>query len=398
MLSSSTRLGTPCAYHNLVSEVSFEDPAFQDGCSISNTATADLPPNGLTGRVSLEPAFCNFCHGCSIHNFGPCPSMRCLAQLYLHSADNRETGSGKPWRRAPPNSAPPAIKVRRHGEAENPGPTLTIGTTNPTGLNGKALYISTLAPGIWNVSETHLAVGAIRPFDRQLKFHAQNDNRRLRTTYGAPAPLRTGSHTTGTWTGVMQLADAPLQPIRTPNLDSYYQLGRLQHTRFWIDNIQISSINLYAWPTSPSWPNARTLTEGMLQAITEEFILGSHGLRYVAGDFNHPESLPSLRAWRQAGWEEIQVLHARLSGHAPQNTYRGISSPDRIYISPELAAYFTRATFTKWFSDHGALSATFKLPDRDVFYWAWPQPSRIPWDRCLALSLCSWPHSPSTND
>ncbi|CAJ1428173.1 unnamed protein product [Effrenium voratum] len=78
----------------------------------------------------------------------------------------------------------------------------------------------------------------------------------------------------------------------------------------------------------------------MLQSITSEYILGSHGMRYVSG----------------------------------------ISRPDRIYISPELAAYFVQSSFTTWFSDHGALSATFRLPDGGASYWAWPLPAQIPWD------------------
>ncbi|CAJ1449680.1 unnamed protein product [Effrenium voratum] len=106
------------------------------------------------------------------------------------------------------------MAVRRHGEAENPGPTLTIGTTNPTGLNGKALYISTLAPGIWNVSETHLAAGAIRPFDRQLKFHAQNDNRLQSLLHSLRAGGQEATHQ------LYRAEGSPgLIPDTTPDLD-----------------------------------------------------------------------------------------------------------------------------------------------------------------------------------
>ncbi|CAJ1367098.1 unnamed protein product [Effrenium voratum] len=240
-----------------------------------------------------------------------------------------------------PQVQPPRTVVR-FGEALHPGPSLCIGTTNPSGAYGKAQYLADLPPGIWNISETHLTAANTRTFDKQLKFQASQQHRRLRSLY---APLRTGSQVAGSWTGVMQFADLPAQAISVPGLADYYQQSRLQLSRFWIGDFQISGLNLYGWPTSPTWPGARTLTENMLQSVSQEFIIGMQGLRYVAGDFNHPESLPSIQGWLQAGWVEIQTLHHQRSGYVPQDTYRGMSRPDRLYISPELAAFFTAAHY-----------------------------------------------------
>ena len=176
----------------------------------------------------------------------------------------------------------------------------------------------------------------------------------------------------------MQFADLPAQAISVPGLADYYQQSRLQLSRFWIGDFQISGLNLYGWPTSPTWPGARTLTENMLQSVSQEFIIGMQDLRYVAGDFNHPESLPSIQGWLQAGWVKIQTLHHQRSGYVPQDTYRGMSRPDRLYISPELAAFFTAAHYEAWFADHGALHGVFQLPDNHPSYWAWPLPAQLP--------------------
>ena len=156
-------------------------------------------------------------------------------------------------------------------------------------------------------------------------------------------------------------------------------------------------MNLYGWPTSPTWPGARTLTENMLQSVSQEFIIGMQGLRYVAGDFNHPESLPSIQGWLQAGWVEIQTLHHQRSGYVPQDTYRGMSRPDRLYISPELAAFFTAAHYEAWFADHGALHGVFQIPDNHPSYWAWPLPAQLPWEEA---DIQTWHASlqPSLND
>ena len=332
-----------------------------------------------TGQSDLEPAFCHLTYYPILHGKERHPAMPCLTRTFMHSAAHRDNGSGETSLDTRiPHGEPPHL-VLRFGEALHPGPTLRIGTTNPSGANGKAQYIADLPPGIWNLSETHLTTDTTKSFDKQLKFHTRAAHRRIRTSYGAPAPLRTGSQSAGTWTGVLQFADLPTQAIHVPNLANFHHQGRLHISRFWADYSQITGVALYGWPTSPTWPGARALTEDMLQAITQEVILGTAGLRFVAGDFNRSESLPSIQSWLQAGWIETQTLHHMISGFAPQNTYRGISRPDRIYLSPELAAYFKEAHYDTWFADHGALSCVLHLPDHNPSYWAWPLPGQIPW-------------------
>ncbi|CAJ1335304.1 unnamed protein product, partial [Effrenium voratum] len=51
-----------------------------------------------------------------------------------------------------------------------------------------------------------------------------------------------------------------------------------------------------------------------------------------------------------------------------------------IYVSPELAAVFIHTSFQQCFADHGALWATFQLPDHLATKWTWPMPSLIRWD------------------
>ena len=315
-----------------------------------------------TGQSELEPAFCHLTYYPILHGKERHPAMPCLTRTFMHSAAHRDIGSGETSLDTRiPHGEPPHL-VLRFGEALHPGPTLRIGTTNPSGANGKAQYIAD-----------------IKSFDKQLKFHTRAAHRRIRASYGAPAPLRTGSQSAGTWTGVLQFADLPTQAIHVLNLANFHHQGRLHISRFWANYSQITGVALYGWPTSPTWPGARALTEDMLQTITQEVILGTAGLRFVAGDFNHGESLPSIQSWLQAGWIEIQTLHHMISGFAPQNTHRGISRQDRIYLSPELARYFKEAHYDTWFADHGALSCVLQLPDHNPSYWAWPLPAQIPW-------------------
>ena len=45
----------------------------------------------------------------------------------------------------------------RVGEATNPGPSLLLGTSNPTGLRSKEPLAIEFGPGIWHYSETQLS-------------------------------------------------------------------------------------------------------------------------------------------------------------------------------------------------------------------------------------------------
>ncbi|CAJ1437471.1 unnamed protein product [Effrenium voratum] len=108
-------------------------------------------------------------------------------------------------------------------------------------------------------------------------------------------------------------------------------------------------------------------------------VVNGTGYRFIAGDYNH-DSLPETLIWEAAGWIEIQQLQQYVTGQPPYLTYRGKSRPDRIYISPELAAVFVTTSFQQQFADHGALWATFQLPDSPATKWVWPMPSLIPWD------------------
>ncbi|CAJ1442427.1 unnamed protein product [Effrenium voratum] len=74
-----------------------------------------------------------------------------------------------------------------------------------------------------------------------------------------------------------------------------------------------------------------------------------------------------------------------------------MSRPDRLYISPELAAFFTAAHYEAWFADHGALHGVFQIPDNHPSYWAWPLPAQLPWEEA---DIQTWHASfqPSLND
>ena len=94
-----------------------------------------------------------------------------------------------------------ADETLRFGEALHPGP-LTLGCTNPGGLRSKEALAIDQGPGIWSYSETQLSSFTQRSAAKALTSLARQQDRRLRTMFGSPAPLTPRSSWAGSWSGV----------------------------------------------------------------------------------------------------------------------------------------------------------------------------------------------------
>eukprot|EP00435_Cladocopium_sp_Y103_P016460 s2398_g4.t1 len=70
----------------------------------------------------------------------------------------------------------------RIGEASHPGPgeTLTIGSTNPSGLRGKELLAIDHGCGIWHYAESQLSSVTQATAAKSLKYHASQVGRQVR--------------------------------------------------------------------------------------------------------------------------------------------------------------------------------------------------------------------------
>ncbi|CAK9029361.1 unnamed protein product [Durusdinium trenchii] len=93
---------------------------------------------------------------------------------------------------------------------------------------------------------------------------------------------------------------------------------------------------IYGYPTSPTWPKAKAHTSGLLEVITEEIVLGTRGPRIVAGDFNTgPTGLAVFDTWRRLGWQSAQTWAFERWHQSPIMTYKGLTEPDQLWLSPE---------------------------------------------------------------
>ena len=274
------------------------------------------------------------------------------------------------------------------GEALNPGPPLAINLANPTGIRGKEQYLLDLPRGITCVAETHLATPGIASSCRYMRSLAKQDQRCLRLLPGAAVPLRARSLTTGVWSGVMQLSDLPCHKLEMHWPNGEHSLGRVQTANFRMGNVLIQGTVLYGWSPGPTWPRAHQATRDLLRHLSTEVVHGTNGLRFICGDFNGDElKLPEMDDWLRAGWQEVQTLHARLTGDGPYPTCKGSTRPDRIFVSPELASYFVRCEVTDVFADHSVVTGHFALPgDASTYSW-WPMPAKMPWS---SIDIPAW--------
>ena len=103
-----------------------------------------------------------------------------------------------------------------------------------------------------------------------------------------------------------------------------------------------------------------------------------------------------MTQWRDQGWIEVQELAARLSLREHTPTFRGASTPDQIWLSPELARYYEQVSTWHLFADHLTLGVQVNLPVQPLTEMHWPQPTEIPWKQ-LDFSWTSRSTRPTTS-
>ena len=274
----------------------------------------------------------------------------------------------------------------RIGEASHPGPlsgcaethSWCIGTTNPSGINGKAHSYAELPQGIWNISETQATQTVFSHFRRDLSWRTSS---KARIFHGAYAGLRPNSDYAGTWTGVAQMAWCPMKPLNIVWNGLEFISGRAMMSSFHLGGLSILGACFYGPPTGPTYGSARALTEELLQIASHELILGSSGPRFIAGDLNCDSSdLPCFALWRQQGWLELQTIAEQRWGQSRQATSKGKQIRDQVWISPELQQWLTGVRVDdEIFADHAVLYGIFDIPSVPQWQYHWQQPAVLPW-------------------
>ena len=272
-------------------------------------------------------------------------------------------------------------KLHRQGEASNPGPSIWVGTVNPTGIRGKEATLVDLPTGTWCITETHLSGVNMRPVIATLKKWGNDRRRRINCVPGAPLPLRARSSSAGTWAGVLTMTDLLTRDVKVSWPSHEHQLGRAQLTQTWIGPFLMTGACVYGWAKSPTWPNALRDTNRLFDFLVQEIGMSRGGPRYIAGDFNH--DLDSLRGWevlQSLGWRDSQDLANERWQQDYLMTCKGKTITDHVLLSPELVNLVEEVKTFEWFTDHAALGVRLNVPCARSTQKIWSLPASIPWD------------------
>ena len=288
------------------------------------------------------------------------------------------------------------LSLCRIGEATNPGPysdamgdgVLHIGTCNPSGLAHKSQSFYDLPLGIYAVAETQLSQPSFQTFKRDLSFCSRSLQRDLRIQHGAFAPCRPRS-SAGTWTGVAFVSDFAPRQFQLPWKSLEYSSGRMLCSSFVVGGNHVLGASIYAPPSGPTFGSTTRTVNEMLEVLTQELVCGSSGYRFIAGDFNKdPFALTTFDHWRQAGWEEVQVLAESRYSRERVPTSKKTAYSDHIWISPELSAVLLDVqVFDEVFAEHDVLVAALCLPNQKIPQFHWPTPAAFPWEDMPVMSF-----------
>ena len=89
-----------------------------------------------------------------------------------------------------------------------------------------------------------------------------------------------------------------------------------------------------------------------------------------------------MRLWQAQGWVELQDLMLQRHGIVPSHTCKQASSPDQMWISPELAIFVNNIAVWDIYPDHAMLAAGLTVPPVRQFELQWHLPGHIPLDFC----------------
>eukprot|EP00435_Cladocopium_sp_Y103_P057880 s1104_g20.t1 len=295
---------------------------------------------------------------------------------------------------------------QRLGEATHPGPSelLTVGSTNPGGLPRKEPLAIEQGCGIWSYSETHLSSVTQKSTARALKACASKVDRHVRVHYGAPAPLRSRSNWAGTYTGVATTSDFCSKSLQVEWPAEIWSSGRVLATQHFVGNQMITVVTVYGLPRGPTWPRAASLTNDILEHITQQFVIGYQGIVLINGDFNFgPTELPCFDVWRSYGYISAQAFALQRWAQPVSMTCKGATERDMIWMSPMASSLCRAVQVQEVFHDHASVSVQLDIQALRPTIQTWPKPRELPWDNvriqdwhqsCAELDF--HPHNDST--
>lgn len=281
----------------------------------------------------------------------------------------------------------------RVGEAAVPGPVEVpcwgLGSTNPTGIAGKASQYKDLPDGIYAVSESHLSARGRSRFAREL--HGQSSRFKFCGGYDAPLKRQSILSVGGKHTGVGFMSTYPTRSIACGWNDELYQSSRIHAAVFQVGDSWVGGGVVYGYSHSPETNETLRKTNDLLEEVSRQLVEPFHGPAFVAGDWNQPYGrLPEAMKWEKRGWRDIQTWSEEHLGIPAGTTCKYVSRKDFVYINPELQELMlTVHNEYDRFADHSTLYATLRFPSAPKPIPRWRKPKPIQYDKVTTAMIAA---------
>ena len=161
--------------------------------------------------------------------------------------------------------------------------------------------------------------------------------------------------------GVGTLTKCPVRSLHNDWHDEDWATGRLQATTVFVQQNWVKVGVFYGFAKDAHTKATQDRTDELLANLTQRIVLASQGYRVIMGDFNClTDAIPQFAIWRSHGFQELQELAWHRWQRPIENTCKGKSVKDHVWVSPELAnrllEVYADATF---FADHALVYGTF---------------------------------------
>ena len=263
----------------------------------------------------------------------------------------------------------------RPGEATTPGPV--IGNMNPTGLMGKATEIAALPTGVYAFQESHLTVQGLRRFKQELAWCKSG----YRICHGYPAPPKNDSVRTtgGRHTGTGVLSAFPCRAIDHHWTKEQFQSGRCQASAVFLQGRWLTMGTVYGYSERSHCLDVQQQTGSLLDGLSSRIVDGSHGLRFISGDWNQERhNAPQADQWEAKGWMEAQAFAQWRWSTPVVATCRKTTVKDYVFLSPEVLPYVQDVQLD-WtvFPDHAVIQVHLSDVGRPPLVPMWRKPAQI---------------------
>ena len=349
--------------------------AFWNNTTVSSSLSQDCQFNSpfVVGSSNVVP-FQNF------SEYGICLSFApqiCVKELRYSSVDGcvSQHGHRQLFQSVFPCLSASFKLVMRWGEAEHPGPRITVGNINPTQLFGKEDLFPELANtfhSVWTFSETsHTTVS------RQVSQHRFRQLGYQSAWSVDNPPLDSRSDFRGKAAGTCIISTLPLRH----HVDGIAE-DILQSRRYCEAVVQLTphtSMLVIAF-YGPTYGATYTKPEAILHALTAvAFERGQmfQGPVLITGDLNVDlDVIPHWSALENRGWKDMAQLSALKWGHPLQPTCRS-ARHSFLLGNPQLICglHFCDTKETYDFHLHPTLYAEIdcQIVARTTLQWALPQ-------------------------